>query len=104
MAVSPSSGRHQQPGKAGFALSLKRSFFMAIEPVVYGGSTHPTRGDYSRGGQVGADYTCPQNHAAYTPADHDTYRRLYERQSKLLPGLACDAFIAALPSHSNTAL
>jgi len=71
---------------------------MAIEPVVYGGSTRPPRGDYLRGGAVRADYTCPQNHAAYTPADHDTYRRLYERQSKLLPGLACDAFIAALPS------
>ena len=71
---------------------------MAIEPVVYGGSTRPPRGDYSRGGQVAADYTCPQNYAAYTPADHETYRALYERQSKLLPGLACDEFIAALPS------
>ena len=71
---------------------------MAIEPVVYGGSTRPPRGDYSRGGVVLADYTCPQNYAAYTPADHDTYRRLYERQSALLPGLACDEFIEALPS------
>lgn len=52
---------------------------MAIEPVVYGGSTRPPRGDYARGGAVQADYTCPQNHATYTPADHDTYRRLYER-------------------------
>ncbi len=68
---------------------------MAIEPVVYGASTRPPRGDYSR---AGADYTCPQNFAAYTAADHDTYRRLYERQSALLPGLASEAFIAALPS------
>ena len=68
-----------------------------LTPVVYGGSERPPRGDYSRGGQVAADYTCPQNYAAYTPADHDTYRRLYERQSALLPGLACDEFIAALP-------
>ena len=44
------------------------------------------------------DYTCPQEFAAYTPADHETYRRLYARQSALLPGLACDEFIAALPS------
>ena len=68
---------------------------MAVEPVVYGASERPPRGDYAR---AGADYTCPQNYAAYTAADHDTYRRLYERQSALLPCLASDAFIQALPS------
>ncbi|MFN7123965.1 MAG: phenylalanine 4-monooxygenase [Hydrogenophaga sp.] len=68
---------------------------MAVEPVVYGASDRPPRGDYAR---ADADYTCPQNWAAYTDADHDTYRRLYERQTALLPGLACDAFIEALPS------
>jgi phenylalanine-4-hydroxylase len=68
---------------------------MAVEPVVYGASDRPPRGDYAR---AGADYTCPQNYAAYTPTDHDTYRRLYERQAALLPGLACTAFIDALPS------
>ena len=68
---------------------------MAVEPVVYGASERPPRGDYAR---ASADYTCAQDHAAYTAADHDTYRRLYARQSALLPGLACDAFIAALPS------
>ena len=71
---------------------------LGMTPTVYGESTRPPRGDYSRGGDVLADYTCPQNYAAYTPADHDTYRRLYARQSALLPGLACDEFIAALPS------
>ena len=68
------------------------------KPAVYGQSDRPPRGDYARDGQVRADYTCPQNYAAYTPADHHTYRRLYQRQSALLPGLACDEFIAALPS------
>ena len=68
---------------------------MAVEPVVYGASDRPPRGDYSR---AGVDFTCLQNHAAYTPQDHATYRQLYERQVALLPGLACDAFIAALPS------
>ena len=67
-------------------------------PAIYGQSTRPPRGDYARGGQVALDYTCPQDFAAYTPADHETYRRLYARQSALLPGLACDEFIAALPS------
>ncbi|MES2913075.1 MAG: phenylalanine 4-monooxygenase [Pseudomonadota bacterium] len=69
-----------------------------VQPVVYGASDRPPRGDYDREGQVNADYTCPQNYAAYTPADHETYSRLYKRQSALLPGLACDEFIAALPS------
>jgi phenylalanine-4-hydroxylase len=68
---------------------------MAVEPVVYGASERPPRGDYSR---AGADYTCRQNHEGYTPADHDTYRRLYERQAALVPGRACDEFLQALPS------
>ena len=68
---------------------------MGQAPVVYGQSTRPPRGDYSR---ANADYTCPQDYASYTAADHDTYRRLYERQRALLPGLASQAFIEALPS------
>jgi len=68
---------------------------MAIDPVVYGASERPPRGDYTR---AGADYTCPQDYESYTAADHETYRRLYARQAALLPGLACDEFIAALPS------
>ena len=66
---------------------------MAVEPAVYGQSERPPRGDYSR---AGSDYTCPQDHAAYTAEHHNTYRRLYARQSALLPGLACSAFIGAL--------
>ncbi len=68
---------------------------MAAEPVVYGASDRPPRGDYAR---AGPDYTCAQDHAAYTAQDHDTYRRLYERQAALLPGRACDAFMRALPA------
>lgn len=68
---------------------------MAVEPVVYGASDRPPRGDYHRARE---DYTCEQNWSAYTEEDHDTYRRLYERQTALLPGLACDAFMEALPS------
>ena len=68
---------------------------MAVEPVVYGASERPPRGDYRR---ARSDYTCEQNWRSYTDADHDTYRRLFERQSALLPGLAAQAFIDALPS------
>jgi phenylalanine-4-hydroxylase len=67
---------------------------MSVKPVIYGQSDRPPRGDYT---QARADYTCEQNYAAYTTQDHDTYARLYSRQSALLPGLACQAFIDALP-------
>jgi phenylalanine-4-hydroxylase len=67
---------------------------MAVKPVIYGQSDRPPRGDYTH---ARSDYTCAQNHAAYTTQDHDTYARLYARQSALLPGLACQAFIDALP-------
>lgn len=65
-----------------------------VAPVIYGQSDRPPRGDYSR---AQADYTCPQNYARYTEADHSTYRRLVAQQTALLPGLACRAFIDALP-------
>ena len=77
------NSRHSQP-------DASRSDNHGVEPVVYGASERPPRGDYSR---AGADYTCPQNYAGYTQADHDTYRRLYERQAALVPGRACDEFI-----------
>ncbi|MCY7369555.1 MAG: phenylalanine 4-monooxygenase [Polaromonas sp.] len=67
---------------------------MALEPHVYGASDRPPRGDYAR---AAADYTCEQAYQLYTPADHETYRRLYQRQAMLLPRLACDEFMAALP-------
>jgi phenylalanine-4-hydroxylase len=67
---------------------------MAIKPVVYGQSERPPRGDYSR---ARSDYTCEQNFAAYTAHDHATWRKLYARQTALLPGLAAQAFIDWLP-------
>ena len=67
---------------------------MSIQPVIYGQSDRPPRGDYSR---CNSDYTCDQNFAAYTAADHETWRKLYARQSALLPGLAARRFIELLP-------
>jgi phenylalanine-4-hydroxylase len=40
-----------------------------------------------------ADWTVDQGWAAYTPAQHAVWTTLYERQTRLLPGLACDAFV-----------
>ena len=45
-----------------------------------------------------ADWTIPQGWDTYTAAEHAVWRTLFERQTALLPGLACDAFIQALPS------
>ncbi len=64
-----------------------------VAPVTYGAGDRPPRGDY---GRARSDYTCEQDWAAYTAADHDTYRRLYARQTQQLPGLACGEFISAV--------
>ena len=65
-----------------------------VAPVTYGTGERPPRGDYAR---ARSDYTCEQDWAAYTEADHDTWRRLYARQLQQLPGLACEEFIRAVP-------
>ena len=64
-----------------------------VAPVTYGQGDRPPRGDYS---QARADYTCEQDWAAYSAADHELYRRLHERQSAQLQGLACEEFISAV--------
>jgi phenylalanine-4-hydroxylase len=51
------------------------------------------RGDYSH---IGADYATQQHWERYTPEEHALYRRLYERQSALVPQLACAEFNHAL--------
>ncbi len=67
---------------------------MSMQPVIYGQSDRPPRGDYSR---CNSDYTCDQSFTAYTKADHETWRKLYAQQTALLPGLAAQRFIDLLP-------
>lgn len=43
-----------------------------------------------------ADWTIDQQWSRYTPAEHQVWMTLYERQAKLLPGRACDAFLKGL--------
>ena len=43
-----------------------------------------------------ADWTIDQGWGAYTPAEHDVWITLYERQAKLLPGRACEPFLRGL--------
>src|SRR5207302_328100 len=51
------------------------------------------RGDYSK---AGLDYSLEQDWSAYTPEEHALYRRLFERQSKLVPRYACSEWIDAI--------
>jgi len=51
------------------------------------------RGDYRR---ADARYVVQQDWGAYTPAQHALWRRLYQRQARLIPGRACDIFLDSL--------
>ena len=42
------------------------------------------------------DWTVPQQWDRFTAEDHGTWVTLYERQSAILPGRACDAFLRGL--------
>ena len=63
------------------------------QPANYGQASHGLRGDYER---MRADYTVDQDYGAYGAADHDRWRRLYQRQIGLVPGRACKEYIDAL--------
>jgi len=43
-----------------------------------------------------ADWTIDQGWSAYTGAEHAVWKTLFERQSKLLPGRACDEFVEGM--------
>ncbi len=42
-----------------------------------------------------ADWTIEQNWPSYSAQEHDRWNRLFARQTKLLPGRACDEFLVA---------
>lgn len=46
--------------------------------------------------EVRDDWTVPQNWSRFTEAEHDVWRTLHNRLMKVLPGRACDAFLAGL--------
>jgi len=43
-----------------------------------------------------ADWTIDQGWSQYTPEEHAVWKTLFNRQSQLLPGLACDAFVQGM--------
>lgn len=51
-----------------------------------------------------ADWTIDQGWEKYTAAEHATWKTLFERQTRLLPSVACDEFVAgmkALPMSAD---
>ena len=56
-------------------------------------NTAGLRGDYSK---AGPDYAVEQEWGEYTPEEHALYRRLFERQSNLVPRYACPEWIEAI--------
>ena len=74
-------------------MDASRAVNTGAKPVTYGQGDRPPRGDYAA---ARADYTCEQDWAAYTPAEHDLYRRLYERQAAQIAELACPEFVRAV--------
>jgi phenylalanine-4-hydroxylase len=51
------------------------------------------RGDYNL---AASDFSVEQDWSAYSDAEHALFRRLYERQSKLVPRYACPEWIEAI--------
>jgi hypothetical protein len=50
------------------------------------------------------DWTIDQGWNSYTAAEHATWKTLFERQTELLPGRACDEFVQGmrdLPMGAN---
>jgi phenylalanine-4-hydroxylase len=60
---------------------------------VAGQTDHALRGDYSK---MRPDYTVEQDYSRYTNAEQDLWKRLYARQSALVPRYACDEFFDIL--------
>jgi phenylalanine-4-hydroxylase len=54
---------------------------------------HDLRGDYSK---AGPDFAVEQDWSRYTADEHELYRRLFARQSKLVPRYACAEWISAI--------
>ena len=59
-------------------------------------SSLPNRASSERAAPERADWTIDQCWDRYTADDHAVWKTLFERQTKLLPGRACDAFLSGM--------
>ncbi|WP_025916121.1 phenylalanine 4-monooxygenase [Herminiimonas sp. CN] len=66
------------------------NFFAAVAEKSHGAAL---RGDYTH---ADAEYVVRQDWQAYTPEQHALWRRLYQRQARLVPGRACDEFLKGM--------
>jgi phenylalanine-4-hydroxylase len=64
-----------------------------LEAVAEKSDSGALRGDYTH---ADAQYVVQQDWDAYTPDEHALWRRLYQRQARLLPGRAADVYIESL--------
>ena len=65
-----------------------------------GQTDHALRGDYS---QMRSDYTVAQDYSRYTASEQDLWKRLYARQSVLVPQYGCDEFCDVLSTLNFSA-
>ena len=56
----------------------------------------PTSTAHSPARARSADWTIDQGWPSYTAQEHGTWKTLFERQSRLLPGRACDEFVQGM--------
>ena len=61
--------------------------------------THALPGEHP----ANADWTIDQGWDGYTPSEHAVWKTLFERQTRLLPGRACDEFVAGMRALPITA-
>jgi phenylalanine-4-hydroxylase len=66
---------------------------MSAPPATFGASSHGLRGDYR---DMRPDYTVTQDYSSYDAAAQERWRRLYQRQIKLVPQRACDEFLRVI--------
>ena len=65
-----------------------------------GQTDHALRGDYS---QMRPDFTVAQDYSRYTASEQDLWKRLYARQSVLVPRYGCDEFCDVLSTLNFSA-
>lgn len=68
----------------------RAAFLRALAEKSEGGRL---RGDYA---SADTQYLVTQHWDGHTPDEHALWRKLYQRQARLLPGRACDVFIESL--------
>lgn len=76
-------------------LLLRQCYSLGMDAAIPTGakSDEALRGDYS---QARSDYSTPQEWKRYSDAEHDRWRRLYERQARLKDRYAASPFLSGL--------